>query len=44
MASATRYGLSLSLYLRALALENREVQERAEIRAKCYPDKPIGDN
>jgi hypothetical protein len=43
-ASAAGYGLSLSLYLRALALEDREAQERAELRAKCYPDKAIGND
>jgi hypothetical protein len=37
--SAAHYGLSLSLYLRALALTEREAQERAEMMRRMYPDK-----
>jgi hypothetical protein len=43
-ATAREYGVSVSLYLRILALEDRERQERAELRAQCYPERPIGNN
>jgi hypothetical protein len=39
-ASAAHHGLSLSLYLRALALADREAQERAEMMQRIYPNSP----
>jgi hypothetical protein len=38
--TAREYGISVSAYLRILAIEDREDQKRAELRTKCYPDKP----
>ena len=37
-ATAREYGISVSVYLRILAIEDREVQKRAALRAKCYPE------
>jgi Mobilization protein NikA len=37
-AEARAYGISVSAYLRILAIQDREAQQRAELRAKCYPD------
>lgn len=42
-ATAGDYGISVSAYLRILAIQDREAQQRAELRAKCYPDKPRGE-
>jgi hypothetical protein len=28
----------------SVTLEDREAQQRAELRAKCYPDQPIGND
>jgi hypothetical protein len=42
-ATARSYGISVSAYLRILAIQDREAQQRAELRAKCYPDKPVGE-
>jgi uncharacterized protein (DUF1778 family) len=39
-ASASHHGLSLSLYLRALALADREAQQRAQMMQRIYPDNP----
>lgn len=38
-ATAREYGISVSAYVRILAIQDREAQQRAEIRAMCYPDK-----
>lgn len=44
-AIARDYGITtVSVYLCILAIEDRERQERAELRARCYPDKPSGNN
>jgi hypothetical protein len=43
-ATARDYGISVSAYLRILAIEDRERRKRAELRAKCYPDKRIGND
>ena len=43
-ATARGYGISVSAYLRILAIQDREAQQRAELRAKCYPDKPCGNS
>ena len=43
-AEARGYGISVSAYLRILAIRDREAQQRAELRAKCYPDQPIGND
>lgn len=40
-ATAGSYGISVSAYLRILAIQDREAQRRAELQAKCYPDRPI---
>jgi hypothetical protein len=42
-ATARGYGISVSAYLRILAIQDREAQQRAELRAKCYPDKAVGN-
>ena len=41
---ARDYGISVSAYLRILAIQDREAQRRAELRAQCYPDKPVGND
>jgi hypothetical protein len=42
--TARDYGISVSEYLRILAIRDREAQQRAELREKCYPDKPTVEN
>jgi len=39
-ASAKAYGISMSAYLRILAIQDRENQEREQLRQQMYPDKP----
>ena len=36
-ATAREYGISVSAYLRILAIEDSEVRKHAALRAKCYP-------
>jgi hypothetical protein len=43
-ATARENGITVSANLRILAIEDRERQERAELRAKCYPERPTGSN
>jgi HSP20 family molecular chaperone IbpA len=38
-ATAREYGISVSAYLRILAMRDRAAQQRAQIQAKCYPDR-----